>query len=765
MDATNAGNRPAEQLLDIPALIGILWYRKLVILACVVVMVLIAVAYSVVTPSSYTAKAVILLDPRESVTISSTNVLGGIGSDSAAIASQVTVISSPELLRQVFDAENLAQDPEFSRAGLISGMLSLLRGSIPAKTEATIFESFRSRVAVEREGLTYILNVGFVSGDAQKAARIVNAIVSQYISGQIAEKSGANTEVTGLLNDRIGDLREAVTQAERAVEAYRTENNIFDVGAGRTLLDTQVERLNAQWVTAQETVRAATNRYEQARTIGTSPQGLARLTDILSSPAAAELRSTYNLRLSALANSQATLGDRHPTRVALEAEVSRLTTLMRGEAERIIAELRAAKELADASVIRIETDLAMLRGESSTSNQQSIQLRQLERNAEASRQVLVQFLSRSEETSQLEQLQKSDARVISSATPPISATWPRSSLIVAVAGMLGFMMGGALALLLGGPNDQAKVQKQTTKRNKKKKRSGARNKKRSKRLPEPQTQVPAADRQKVRAARQVTLHSRYQSTAFDELSQEQLEDIQLEVADYPESPFAVETRKLMYRLFDTETEQEGTSIFLFSAAAENFEKVRLAYAMALTMRAEGLNPLILDLDPMQANTPGINDLLNGYLHPDPETLIDPTTGLTILSAENADEDIDELIAEALDLLDDTFDAVVIIGSRTLGRRNHHEASQYLDREIIVLSENENQRRAMSQLNKRGRSARNKTEFVTISHGEQGLGAVDSSDENYQQNNDIEEFEDDYDEEDVVDAVADLRRVVRYAGER
>lgn len=772
MDATRTDNRASEQLLDIPALVGILWHRKLLIGACVAALVSLAFVYSVVTPSSYTATAVVLLDPREAVTIDSTNVLSGIGSDSAAIASQVAVISSPQLLRAVFDAENLAKDPEFSRPGLVSGMLSLLRGSLPAKSDAVIFETFRGRVDVDREGLTYVLNVSFVSSDPVKAARIVNAIVDQYISGQIAEKSGASTEVTGLLNDRIESLRDAVTQAEQAVERFRVENNIFDVGAGRTLLDTQVEQLNAQWVAAQEAVRTAANRYEQARTIGTSPEGLARLTDILSSPAAAELRNTYNLRLSALANAQATLGDRHPTRVALEAEITRLVALMSAEAERIIAELRAGKELAEASVIRIETDLAMLRTESSLSNQQSVELRQLERNADASRQVLEQFLARSQETSQLEQLQKSDARVISSATPPTSATWPRSKLLIAVAAMVGFMLGSGLALLLGDPRNHPRQRKTVGKKLKKGKRLTAGKQKRAQIQPRRKALSDTTSARKTKAKSQGALHTRFANKPMQDLTVQNMEDIQLEVADYPESRLAMDTQKLMYRLLGNVPEDQPVSAFMFSSVTADIEKVRLAFAMALTMRTQGLNPLILDLDPlMQSDAPDIEDLLEGYLDPDPEQLIDLTTGLTILTLHpDAEDDMEpdtasNLAARVFETLGHAFDAVIIIGQSVTDHRTE-TGLQGLDREIVVLGEDEDQQHTMGLLNKRARRTGKRTEFVTVHYGNQDLSVKEAFEPRQTTHEEQDGFATEYDDGDNVDdAVAELRRVVRYAGER
>ena len=75
----------------------------------------------------YTATASMLVDTRDSRAVNFNNVLPGIGADSAAIASQVNVIRSQELLNTVFDEQHIAKDPELCRPRpRISGLLSAI---------------------------------------------------------------------------------------------------------------------------------------------------------------------------------------------------------------------------------------------------------------------------------------------------------------------------------------------------------------------------------------------------------------------------------------------------------------------------------------------------------------------------------------------------------------------------------------------------------------------------------------------------------------
>lgn len=441
---SDAPGRETPPLIDITALLVALWRGKLLIALVLGSFLALALTYVVLTKPAYTATAVLLVDPREPNSTDTGNVLPGIGSDSAAISSQVSVIASRELLLQVFDAEQIASDPEFASPEFIGGLL----GQRP--TREMVFEQFSKKLTVEREGLTYVINVEFESESPEKAARIVNAIVTRYISGQIDQKIDATARVSDVLETRIDELATEVATAEAAVENFKVEHGIFGSASGPSLLQEQIDQLSVQLLAARERAREAETSYAQAVAAGTTPLGLISLTGTLSSPAAEQLRNDYNSRATQLASEGARLGPRHPTISRLTAEMSELEALMVREVERITAEMAVASETADSVVATIERDLDTLRGNANRDNAAFVGLRQLERAAAASRQVLESFLRRSEETSQLEELQFSNARVITAASAPLRASWPKPMLILAVAGLLGLGAGVSAALLFPG---------------------------------------------------------------------------------------------------------------------------------------------------------------------------------------------------------------------------------------------------------------------------------------------------------------------------
>jgi uncharacterized protein involved in exopolysaccharide biosynthesis len=439
-EAAEATGDPPPLFDNIAGLLRTLWQRKLVIAASALAVILLALAYISLTKPTYTAVATILLDPRDSRATGLDTVLPGLGADSAAISSQVSVIESTDLLGSIFDEMHIADDSEFG-----GGPGSKL-------SREAMFERFRGKVSVDREGLTYVIDISFKSSDPEKAARIVNAIVDRYRKSLAGEKENANSEANTLLNARVGDLEKAVSDTEREVQDFKFRNHIFDAGAGGTL-QSQIDQFAQQLVAAQNASARAQTQYDQAIAAGTGPDGLARLSEILNSNTADRLRDDYNQRAAALANSEVVLGPRHPTITAMSAELARIRGLMASEAARITAELKAQRDLAMKNVAQIQAKLAQLRDEANKSDLAQVQLRQLQRKADAARSVLDDFLKRSQETLHMEGMQISQVRVLSAAVAPVQPTWPKPKLILPVAALFGLMLGGALALLMGARDE------------------------------------------------------------------------------------------------------------------------------------------------------------------------------------------------------------------------------------------------------------------------------------------------------------------------
>ncbi len=621
MDEMHADGPP---LIDLQKVITNLVQRWKLIAIVTVSTIMLAAAYIAITPPLYTAEAIILVDPREIRLTDANEVLSGIGSDSAAITSQLAVLQSRDLLMPVLERENVFSDPEFTRSG---------------ENRDAVFERVLRSITVERQGLTYVIEVNFRSKSPETAARMANAIVNAYISAQVNEKSQITVQATSLLEDQIADLRNGVAKAEAAVEDFRSKNGMLDIEVGKTLLQSQIDQLSQQVLGAHERARQAQSRYDQASKLKGLSGALVVNADVLASTTADELRREYNARSVEQSRMSRIYGQRHPQLIAINSQLAQLDALMKAETSRIIQRLENELQLAKNNAGKAEADLDTLRQAADTMGQKDVVLRQLQLQAQTSRDVLQQFLRRAKETKQLDGMQRSEARIISAAVPANTPIWPKGKLLLAVAAVIGSVAGIMLALLLGpvetgtAYSDKPAPGKGGLRRWFERQSAGRAN-----------SQLPILGTVKTNAAL---------LPGSGNLTPRHFPRVKTELKNAPTSEFSLGVWSLMERIFDLLPTKRGPHLILFTDLGSRAGKYCMTYNIALALKRLGASVLVLDLDSLDRSN-SYADLISELRSHEPlerKELVDFSTGLPVLYLKQASPGISM----------QTIDATVIDG--------------------------------------------------------------------------------------------------------
>jgi uncharacterized protein involved in exopolysaccharide biosynthesis len=130
---------------------------------------------------------------------------------------------------------------------------------------------------VIRQRATFLVDINVSSYDPAKAAMIANAVASSYMLGQVRSKYDATKIANEWLNRQLGTLRERISVSDKAVEDFRSANNLI-VAQGVTLNDQQLSDLNTRLVEASTATAEARAKYDQARQLtkqGADPGSLA----------------------------------------------------------------------------------------------------------------------------------------------------------------------------------------------------------------------------------------------------------------------------------------------------------------------------------------------------------------------------------------------------------------------------------------------------------------------------------------------------------
>uniref|UniRef100_UPI003511B41B GumC family protein n=1 Tax=Pseudooceanicola sp. TaxID=1914328 RepID=UPI003511B41B len=414
-----AASAEMDDVIDLGALLSVLWRGKWIIGFITVLAVLAGgyYAYVAATPL-YTAKSVVMLETREERVTDLESVIGGLSGDSSVINSEAEVLRSRSLLKKVVAQLNLERDPEFNAAlrppewqdqlkarirGAIASLLPAGPETTPvvdeypdAQTEALV-NALLARMTVRNIPQSLVFEITVKTEQPQKSARIADKVAELYVLNQIEVKFEATEQATTWLTERVTQLQTELELAESRVKDFTASTalvNAESLQAQERQLKELRDRIQAMQLSATnvqarvEALRSAETPEDKAA-IANDSRLTRLLQDASSDPAA---MTAFDLRYQQIVD--------------------------RGELELS----RANSQLAALSTSRDEMQTQI-----ETQGQDLIRLQQLTREAEASRLLYEHFLSRLKETAAQEGIQQADSRVLSQAVPPAVPSEPRKS--------------------------------------------------------------------------------------------------------------------------------------------------------------------------------------------------------------------------------------------------------------------------------------------------------------------------------------------------
>jgi exopolysaccharide transport family protein len=446
--------------------------RRWIVAATTAVFVTAALLFVFLVAPRYTATATVLIDPRRSnVADSDSNQQKASSptSDDATVNSQAVLLQSDAVLRRVVDELNLGKDPEFG--GHKSMVASVMRLFTPshaapnrqsaddvAKAKAVSYLGSR-RLKVARDGTTFVIDVDATSESPEKAAQIANAVVDAYFAEQVQGKFDTRKIAASWFDKQLGGLKSKVEESDRAVEEYRAAHNLT-ITQGVTVNDQQLTDLNNKLIDAHVQTAEARAKFEQVQNIVQNHADPGTLEQALQSEVIARLRTQYADVAKNLADLSSKFGPQHPQVVNARAQLRETKKLIDEEVHRILDNTQQAYKVAQSREDALTKSLANLKNVSNESGIEQVRLRELQREADANRTLYESFLARYKETSAQESLELPDARLVSKASVPIQPSFPKTTLILGFAGLLGVGFGGVLAFVIDSADHRVKSLRQ-----------------------------------------------------------------------------------------------------------------------------------------------------------------------------------------------------------------------------------------------------------------------------------------------------------------
>ncbi|GAB6041430.1 GumC family protein [Endothiovibrio diazotrophicus] len=459
-------SRFIAQTSDVRETLEILWRRRALILSLVIIAMTVAtIMVNRMTPL-YTATVKVMLDTRSQRVVNIQDVMGGLRMNRSTFLGEVEVIRSRKLAQRVIDKLELSKSDQFNPELVVAFSLNPVHWVrqayralfppevAPASDEEKaqrlrnrIVNRFLGSLSVRPVSLSPVIQISYTSTNPALSASIANALAEAYVESQLEAKFDATRRATMWLNQRLEGLRQKVHDSENAAEQYRSQHGLA-TGKGSTLTDEKLSDLNARYIIAQSERAEAQARYLQVKRLLDKHGTLETTSDVLQSPVIQRLVEQEALLNRKIAELSSRYGERHPTMIDARSELHDLQGKIRTEISKVASALKSELEVAQSRANALRQALDKTEVQSASEGSATVILRELEREAEANRLIYETFLSRFKETSQQQDIQQADARIISEAVPPGGPSAPRKGLILTVVLVSAIALAIATALFL-----------------------------------------------------------------------------------------------------------------------------------------------------------------------------------------------------------------------------------------------------------------------------------------------------------------------------
>lgn len=464
MAAPGAGRAPVSE-------IAVLWrffrrYRSgIFLIAFAASLVGLLVALSL--PPIYQSTVTLLIEPKAQQVVNVQEIYDPtLGATGEYYATQYELLRSRDLASRVVAKLKLDENDAFLADAASESFLasvqrefdwrSLLPGLPEPQAERVESQAQKrdravalvmGQTLVKPVARTRLVEVSFSSGTPEIAQAVAVAIADIYIESGLESRLEASQRASRWLTEKLSGLSDELKQAEKALQAFRDSNQLVVVGGNRGLVDQEIMENSTRLREAQRTKASLGSTYARIRAAGSDGDRLEQITALLQDAGVQKARGAVLDAQQSLKGVEERYGTRHPQ---MAAAVANLQAARRAFHDQL---LNAAEGVRNQYEIAVDTERQLSEAVgAATSRVRELDRKQfdlgvLEREVQTNRQLYDMFLQRFKENDSTTNYEPLNARVTDAAQLPKNPASPNRVRVVAVAGLVGFLLGLIVAAL------------------------------------------------------------------------------------------------------------------------------------------------------------------------------------------------------------------------------------------------------------------------------------------------------------------------------
>lgn len=419
-------------------ILTILRARLWLVLGVLFAVVAVAGTLSFVLPKRYVATVSLVVDSKAADPL--TGALLPLQMLPGYLATQLDIIESHSVALKVVDRLKLADLPaigEEFRAD--TGGAGSIRDWLADKLLLQL------DVRPSRE--SSVIGIAYSSSDPQVAAEMANAFGDAYVQTSLELKVDPARRQAGWFEEQVGEVRKAFEQAQERLSRYQSEHEIVVSEVDRIDLENaRLAELSSQLIGAQTAMYAAGTRQKQMGD-AVHRDRMDEQPDILGNALVQSLKAELVRAEGKLADYSSRYGTNHPLYVSAVAERDSLRDKLTAELATARGGIDQAAQIANRQVGALQDAVERQKSRVLELNQQRDTLAVLTRDVDSARAAYDAAMQRKAHVRLESEVNQTDIAVLNPAVPPLLPAFPLLKLNLALACVLGTLLGVGTALL------------------------------------------------------------------------------------------------------------------------------------------------------------------------------------------------------------------------------------------------------------------------------------------------------------------------------
>jgi chain length determinant protein tyrosine kinase EpsG len=409
------------------------------LIAFVFALVLMAVtAASLLMTPRYTASAQVLLDLKSPDPVAGALLPAHL--INSYVATQIELIGSERVSTRVVDMLRLDQQP---------GWQARVRetvGDEPVARRRAIAAALVRDLKVRPARDSNMLSVAYSSRDRQTVADVANAFVRAYIDTTVEMRTQPAMQTREFFTDQAGQYRAALEKAQARLSEYRQSRGIATVEEGMDVDNLRLQELSTQ-LTALQAERTEAGRRRDAAADALRG-GSADFAEVLGNPLIQTLKGELARAEARLGERGTALGRNHPEMVRLREEVASLRGRLQAETAAVAGSLERTHQVATQREQEVRAQLERQRAVVMQNRSARERLSVLQRDVDLAQRSYDALVERVTQSSLESQATQANILPIAQASTPLLPSSPNIALNIAIAVLLGTVLGVLSALVL-----------------------------------------------------------------------------------------------------------------------------------------------------------------------------------------------------------------------------------------------------------------------------------------------------------------------------